>query len=156
MTVDISTLAKLDAFAKRVAGELRGGDVLALEGPLGAGKTAFVQRLGKHLGVAEKITSPTFTLMHLHAAPHPRVHQLVHLDAYRLTSDAAFTGLGVADFLGKENAVVVIEWADKVAHLLPQTKTRRMVFRRAGKFRTITLPPQPGTLPRPMSRRRAP
>lgn len=135
-TTDISTLAKLDAFAKRMAEELRGGEVLALEGPLGAGKTSFVQRLAKHLGVAEKITSPTFTLMHVHTAPHPRIHQLVHLDAYRLKSDAEFTGLGVADYLSKENAVVVIEWADKVARLLPK-QTRRLIFSHRGKKRSI-------------------
>ncbi|TAK05071.1 tRNA (adenosine(37)-N6)-threonylcarbamoyltransferase complex ATPase subunit type 1 TsaE [Patescibacteria group bacterium] len=137
MTQDISTLAKLDVFAKRMAGELRGGEVLALEGPLGAGKTAFVQRLAKHLGVAEKITSPTFTLMHVHAAPHPRIHQLVHFDAYRLKSDAEFTGLGVADYLGKENMVVAIEWADKVTRVLPKG-TRRLVFNHTGKKRTVT------------------
>ncbi|MEK7073221.1 MAG: tRNA (adenosine(37)-N6)-threonylcarbamoyltransferase complex ATPase subunit type 1 TsaE [Patescibacteria group bacterium] len=136
MTYDISTLAKLDTFAKRTAAALRGGEVLALEGPLGAGKTAFVQRLAKHLGVVEKITSPTYTLMHVHAAPHPRIHQMVHLDAYRLKSDAEFTGLGVADYLGKENAVVVIEWADKVARLLPK-QTRRLIFSHRGKKRSV-------------------
>lgn len=136
MQYDISTLAKLDAFAKRTAAELHGGETLALEGPLGAGKTAFVQRLAKHLGVAEKITSPTYTLMHVHAAPHARVHQLVHLDAYRLKFDAEFTGLGVADYLGKENAVVVIEWADKVARLLPRN-TRWLAFAHRGKRRSV-------------------
>lgn len=141
MTQDVSTLAKLDAFAKRLALELRGGEVLALEGPLGAGKTAFVQRLAKHLGVAEKITSPTFALMHVHGAPHPRIHQLVHLDAYRLKSDAEFMGLGVADYLGNENAVVAIEWADKVAHLLSKKNTRRLVFSHRGKKRTVTVIP---------------
>lgn len=136
MTHDISTLAKLDVFAQRLAGELRGGEVLALVGPLGAGKTAFVQRLAKHLGVAEKITSPTFTLMHVHAAPHPRIHQFVHLDAYRLKSAAEFAGLGVADFLEKENAVVVVEWADKVRGVLPK-QTRWLTFSHRGKTRSV-------------------
>lgn len=136
MTYDVSTLAKLDTFAKHMAEELRGGETLALEGPLGVGKTAFVQRLAKHLSVAEKITSPTFTLMHVHAAPHPHIRQLVHLDAYRLKSDAELVGLGVADYLGKENAVVVIEWADKVARLLPK-QTRRLIFSHRGKKRSV-------------------
>lgn len=138
MQYDISTLAKLDAFAKQVAADLRGGETLALEGPLGAGKTAFVQRLAKHLGVAEKITSPTFTLMHVHAAPHARVHQLVHLDAYRLKSDAEFVGLGVADYVALENAVVVVEWGEKVRQLLPKDAWR-LTFRHVGRKRTVTV-----------------
>ncbi len=137
MRFDISTLAKLDAFAQQAAHDLRGGETLALTGPLGAGKTAFVQRLAAHLGVAEKITSPTFTLMHVHAAPHPRIHQLVHLDAYRLKSDAEFLGLGVADYFVLENAVVVVEWAEKVAHLLPEKRTRWLEFSHRGKMRSV-------------------
>lgn len=120
MTQDISTLATLDAFAKRTVTGLKGGEVLALVGPLGAGKTTLVQHLGKHLGVVERLTSPTFTLMHVHNTKHPAVTHLVHIDAYRLSGAAELAAIGVEDYFGKSGVVSVVEWGEKVKSLLPK------------------------------------
>lgn len=140
--IDISTISKLDRFAKKITSGLQGGDVLALVGPFGAGKTTFVQHLAKHLGVAERITSPTFTLMHLHPAVSEQrgkrlpVSMLVHIDAYRLSGSAELAAIGATDYIGAPETVAVIEWADKVKKLLPK-KTKQLVFSVAGKKRVV-------------------
>jgi tRNA threonylcarbamoyladenosine biosynthesis protein TsaE len=87
--------------------------IVALEGPLGSGKTAFVQGLARGLGAAGAVRSPTFTLIHEHSGPVP----LHHVDLYRL-------GAGDVDGLGLEElvdvpGVVAIEWPDRAADALP-------------------------------------
>jgi tRNA threonylcarbamoyladenosine biosynthesis protein TsaE len=90
------------------------GDVVALAGDLGAGKTAFVQGFGRGLGVAERITSPTFTLVHVYEGRMP-VH---HLDVYRLEQLSEALDLGLAEMLD-EGGVVLVEWGDAITPLLP-------------------------------------
>lgn len=155
MTQDISTLAKLDAFAKQTVVGFKGGEVLALVGPLGAGKTTFVQYLGKHLGVVERLTSPTFTLMHIHNTKHSAITHLVHIDAYRLSGPAELEAIGVEDYLGKPGVVSVVEWGEKVETLLPK-KTQWLTFATVGKKRTLSFTPPPGRLRQPTSGHRAP
>ena len=137
--IDISTLTKLDAVAKKIARDLKGGEVLALVGPLGAGKTTFVQHLAKHLGVAERITSPTFTLMHLHNTKHSSVTHMAHIDAYRLSGAKELAAIGVEDYLGKPGIVAVVEWADKVKPLLKKKNVRWYTFATEQKKRTLTI-----------------
>lgn len=97
-------------------GELiRAGDILVLIGDLGAGKTAFAQGLGAGLGVADTITSPTFALVQSYSG---RL-DLHHLDVYRLTQINEALDLGLAELLD-DDAVVVIEWGDTIAPVLPQ------------------------------------
>ena len=136
-TVIVRDLKELASFAKSFSATLKGGEVVALSGPLGAGKTAFVQELGKALGVRERITSPTFTLMHVHRtasrqsrvasrpgtrnqAPGTRLTRLVHIDAYRLSGAKALTGIGALDEFGRKDTVVLIEWAAKVRRAIPK------------------------------------
>jgi tRNA threonylcarbamoyladenosine biosynthesis protein TsaE len=101
------------ALARRLGGELRAGDFIALVGPLGAGKTAFVQGLAEGLGAEGAVTSPTFVLLRLHRGCVP----LAHADAYRLTGAADLADLGLADWMGE--SVVALEWADTVPGALP-------------------------------------
>jgi tRNA threonylcarbamoyladenosine biosynthesis protein TsaE len=130
----------MEAFVKRLAKTLRGGEVLALSGPLGAGKTTFTQALGRALGVRERITSPTFTLMHVHGVDvkrsngrkvgrrrnypttiRPDDHSprlLVHIDAYRL-NPRDLVAIGALDYLGAPGTVTVVEWAERVRRVLP-------------------------------------
>ena len=96
---------------RRFAAELRPGDVLALAGELGAGKTQFVKGLAVGLGVEEPVTSPTFTLVHEHAG-------LTHLDLYRLEQPEEVLAIGLDDYL-ESGSVTVIEWADKFEVLIP-------------------------------------
>jgi tRNA threonylcarbamoyladenosine biosynthesis protein TsaE len=103
-----------EAFAARFANLLRAGDVVALHGELGAGKTCFVRGLAAGLGVEGPVSSPTFTLMHAYDGPLP----LHHLDAWMAERGEAFLSDGGADWLRGEG-VSAIEWADRVAGWLP-------------------------------------
>lgn len=90
------------------------GDIVVLAGDLGAGKTVFAQGFGKGLGVAEPITSPTFTLVRAYEAPVP----LLHLDVYRLDHLQELIDLGLAELLDS-GRVALIEWGDLVTPALP-------------------------------------
>lgn len=91
------------------------GDVVALCGELGAGKTQFVKGLAAGLGVTSEVTSPTFTLIHEYAGGRLPVY---HFDFYRLDSAAEAVALGLDEYL-EGTGVSVIEWADKFPGLLP-------------------------------------
>ena len=111
-----------DADALRAWGEalgrgLRAGDVVFLRGPLGAGKTTLTQGLARALGVADAVTSPTFVLMNEYASAPP----LLHLDAYRLEALEwdELRDAGLEDFLGRTDAIRVVEWPSMIAEWLP-------------------------------------
>ncbi len=98
-----------------LASLLQPGDLLVLEGDLGAGKTFLVRALARGLGVPESIpiTSPTFALVHEHQARVP----LVHADLYRLSDPDELVELGLSERIGAD-AVVVIEWGDRFSDAL--------------------------------------
>ena len=97
---------------------LDSGSVVALVGELGAGKTVFAQGLARGLGVGpdEYVSSPSFTLVNQYRGRVP----VFHVDTYRLGSEAEMVALGYEDYFDP-NGVTVIEWADKVRTLLPET-----------------------------------
>lgn len=95
----------LSSIAKHLAAQLRPGDALILNGPLGAGKTTFTQYLGRALGINERITSPTFTLARVYELGED-IPIFIHVDAYRLGGAAELEDLG----LPFERAVSVVEW----------------------------------------------
>lgn len=100
--------------ARALSSLARPGDVVVLAGDLGAGKTAFVQGFGRGLDVADRITSPTFTLVHVYEGRLP-VH---HLDVYRLGQLSEALDLGLPEMLD-EGGVVLIEWGDAILPVLP-------------------------------------
>lgn len=110
-TAHLATVAETEAFGARLATGLTGGDLVILDGPLGAGKTALTRGIAAGLGVRGRVSSPTFVIARVHRgeADGP---DLVHVDAYRLT-DAA-DPLGELDALDLDaelrDAVVVVEW----------------------------------------------
>ncbi len=111
----IGSAAELQAFAARLAPELRPGDLVVLAGELGAGKTTFTQGLGLGLGVVDRIISPTFVLVRQHSAIG-RGPGLIHVDAYRLESAAAVDDLDLEATM--PGNVTVVEWGtDRVEHL---------------------------------------
>jgi tRNA threonylcarbamoyladenosine biosynthesis protein TsaE len=101
--------------AEALAALARPGDVIVLAGDRGAGKTAFVQGFGRGLGVTERITSPTFTLVHVYEGRLP-IH---HLDVYRLDQLSEALDLGLPEMLD-EGGVVLVEWGDAITPVLPQ------------------------------------
>ena len=130
--------AETFALGERTAATLRPGDVLALCGDLGAGKTHFVKGLAAGLGVASSVTSPTFTLIHEY--PGGRL-PLYHLDFYRLESEDDALRIGFEEYLDA-GGVLAIEWADKFPALLPP-HTRWLEFRVEGDARVIEEAPGP-------------
>jgi len=108
----VKSAADMRKFALGVAKNMRGGEVLLLTGPLGAGKTTFVQGLAKALGTEEQITSPTFTVVGEYNLYDDLT--LVHVDLYRLGGDAP-SDPAVRDVLERmsgKNIITVIEWAE--------------------------------------------
>ncbi|MFA6428457.1 MAG: tRNA (adenosine(37)-N6)-threonylcarbamoyltransferase complex ATPase subunit type 1 TsaE [Candidatus Buchananbacteria bacterium] len=108
------------AFGKKFAQTLRGGEVLALAGELGSGKTVFAKGLALGLAVEKMVTSPTFVLMKVYSGQlKNRAVKLAHLDAYRLNEGGQLLEIGLCDFLGKPDCITVIEWAERVKDILP-------------------------------------
>jgi len=99
---------------KNIGTHLDGGEILLLEGPLGAGKTVFVKGLAFGLGIdPEEVTSPSFTLVNTYAG---RL-SLFHIDLYRLEEGAtAAHAIDLEELLADEQAVVVLEWAERLGH----------------------------------------
>ena len=105
--VQVDTREQMHALGAHVAAQLLPGDLIVLVGDLGAGKTTFVQGLGKGLGVADPVTSPTFVIARAHKAP---VLPLVHVAAYRLGSNVELDELDLDADL--ETSVTVVEWGE--------------------------------------------
>ena len=98
--------------------------VVALTGNLGAGKTTFVQGFAVALGIKEKIQSPTFVLMKIYLLnARKNLKHLVHIDAYRIETSSEMEHLGLRDLLEDQDAIILIEWADRIKKLLPKDTT---------------------------------
>lgn len=119
-----SGLIKLDSLddtaglAREAAAACPPGTLLLLDGPLGAGKTTFVRLLAAALQSDAAVTSPTYTLVHEYPTP---AGTLVHIDAYRLPSASALTGLGLDDYLDRAR-LVVVEWGADLAGDYPEAR----------------------------------
>jgi tRNA threonylcarbamoyladenosine biosynthesis protein TsaE len=110
------SVAETEALAARFAETLRGGECIALNGDLGAGKTQFVRGLVRGLGGnTAAVSSPTFVLLHVYQGARLTVY---HLDAYRVAGPEDFESIGFAELL-EQGGVVVVEWAKRVEAFLP-------------------------------------
>lgn len=140
MTTVVAVTASVDgtrAVGAAVASIAQPGDVVVLSGDLGAGKTAFVQGFGRELGVEERITSPTFTLVHVYEGRLP-IH---HLDVYRLDQISEALDLGLAEMLD-DGGAVLIEWGDAILPVLPHDLLEvRLVFGDGDDDRSLHLRP---------------
>ena len=114
-TVTTHRVAETLAFGRKLATQLQVGDVVALTGELGAGKTCLTQGIAAGLGIREPVTSPTFTLISEHQG---KKLPLYHIDLYRLDSAAQALQIGIEEYLDSDG-VTVIEWAEKIPELLP-------------------------------------
>jgi len=132
-------VATTQAVAAAVAGLVEVGDVLLLDGELGAGKTAFTQGLAAAMGVTEAVTSPTFTLVRHY--PAPGGIELLHADVYRLDRLDEIVALGLPELI-EERAVAVVEWGERAAPALaPDYLVVRLEETGGEGERTVSLRP---------------
>ena len=115
LTVTTRSVDETRIVGASLAPMLLPGDVISLSGDLGAGKTALVQGIATASGIEHRVTSPSFTIVHEYKGRFP----LVHIDVYRLNSFQEVIDLGFEEFLDPQ-AVVLIEWGDAIAPLLPR------------------------------------
>lgn len=106
-----------EAFAREYAKTLRAGDVVILDGEMGAGKTVFSKGVASGLGVTEPVTSPTYAYMNDYDG------RLFHYDCYRIESVAQAENLGLADYFDM-GGICLVEWAQNIAPLLPKNCKR--------------------------------
>ncbi|HSQ95946.1 MAG TPA: tRNA (adenosine(37)-N6)-threonylcarbamoyltransferase complex ATPase subunit type 1 TsaE [Croceibacterium sp.] len=107
MTIDLPDLAAMDRLGARIAAQLRPGDVVALSGSLGSGKTTLARAIIAALGYAGEVPSPTFTIVETYNLDPP----LVHADFYRLERPREAEELGLDDY--REGAALIAEWPEK-------------------------------------------
>ena len=108
-----------EKIGQALAGYLKSGDILTLDGDLGAGKTAFTRGLSRGLGHASPVASPTFTIVMEHLAEQSGQLPLFHFDVYRLSDGDDFLDSGLDEYLYR-GGVSVLEWGKIVADALPE------------------------------------
>lgn len=126
-----------DDFVKRLHKATQ-ATVVTLSGELGAGKTTFSQGLARALGVEESVTSPTFVIEKIYQLENQKFARLIHIDAYRLESAHELEVLGWRELIGDPENLILIEWPEKVAALIPEDAIR-MRFDIDGEGRIISI-----------------
>jgi tRNA threonylcarbamoyladenosine biosynthesis protein TsaE len=136
LVIDVSTPDATQAFGRRLAELLFPGAVVALIGPLGAGKTNLVRAVAEGLGIADRrvVSSPTFVLIQEYDADLP----IYHFDAYRLRGAGEFFDLGAHEYF-EGKGVCLVEWADRVEVCLPPEHLRVTLAVTGETSRRITL-----------------
>jgi len=136
ITTELRTTSaeQTEAAGERLAAALGPGDVVALVGELGAGKTCFIQGVVRGLGATTRATSPTFVLINQYRGRVP----IYHVDAYRTQSLVELLDIGVAELLSSDG-VTVVEWAEKLLPLLPSGTIEVRIAGVGDEPRTITM-----------------
>jgi tRNA threonylcarbamoyladenosine biosynthesis protein TsaE len=111
----LSSIEATQDFGENLANELAGGEIIALRGVLGAGKTQLVKGLARGLGFTGDVTSPTFTIIHEYQGGRLTLY---HIDLYRIRSETEAVDLGLEEYLPGDG-ITVIEWPERIEHLLP-------------------------------------
>lgn len=130
-----NSFSETQQLGESFAQKLKGGEVIALHGDLGSGKTTFVQGLAKGLGIAQRIISPTFIIMRTYrvgeAFVAKGINHFYHVDLYRIENEQDISGLGLLELMNNPENVVVIEWPEKMENLLPDDRID-FIFRYLG------------------------
>jgi tRNA threonylcarbamoyladenosine biosynthesis protein TsaE len=126
-TTITTSFEETQALGAQFAQTLKGGEVLALYGDLGSGKTTFMQGLAAGLGITRNIISPTFLIMRTYSikdegAKGKTVKHLYHLDLYRIGDASEAIDLGLQELMGNPETIVALEWPDKIENLLPANR----------------------------------
>lgn len=112
----LNSVEAAQAFAESWARGLAGGEIFALRGVLGAGKTQLAKGLARGLGFAGDVTSPTFTIVHEYRGGRLPIY---HIDLYRIQSEKEAVDIGLEEYLPSADGVTLIEWPERIASLLP-------------------------------------
>ena len=116
-TIKTNSAEETMALGEKLGKQLRPGDVIALFGDLGAGKTTLTKGIAKGMNLSADIHSPTFTLIH----EHPGAISLYHIDLYRLSGDDEAEDIGIEEYI-YSSGVTIVEWADRMKSLLPSER----------------------------------
>ena len=135
MTYLTHSAVETEALGERLGAGLRGGEVIAYTGDLGAGKTAFTRGLARGLGITGRVTSPTFTIVNEYEGGRL---PLFHFDMYRLSSSDELYDIGWEDYLAR-GGVCAVEWSEIVADVLEPDTIRVDIQHRGGDERAITI-----------------
>ena len=137
MTFTTHSAAETEALGERLAACLTGGEVIAYTGDLGAGKTAFTRGLARGLGITDRVTSPTFTIVNEYEWGRL---PLFHFDMYRLSSSDELYDIGWEDYLAR-GGVCAVEWSEIVSDALEENELIRVDIKNecGNDDRTITV-----------------
>jgi tRNA threonylcarbamoyladenosine biosynthesis protein TsaE len=136
--VELPDLAAMEALGRRIAGQLRPGDVVALSGGLGAGKTTLARAIVGALGYGGEVPSPTFTIVETYDPPAVRL-PLVHADFYRLESRREVEELGLDDY--RDGAVLIAEWPENAGGFSHEAGCLAITLEIAGTGRKAIVEP---------------
>lgn len=128
-----SSASETENIGKKLAKKLKGNEVIALFGGLGAGKTAFTRGLSEGLGFEDGVSSPTFALVHEYEGKFP----IFHFDMYRVTTYDDLYSTGFFDYIG--NGILVIEWSENIEGVLPNDAIRITIKPLSENEREITI-----------------
>lgn len=136
-TAEIATHSRAQtlALAERFSSALKGGEIVFLRGPIGAGKTVFVKGVAAALGLKSSPTSASFSLMKEYKN---KKHRLFHIDLFRLEEGEVFN-LGFEEMLEDEKAIILAEWPDPIRHMLPADRLEMDFILKEGDERVIKL-----------------
>jgi len=114
--------------AKFLAQKAKGGEVYALSGNLGAGKTVFARGFAAGLGIKRNVNSPTFVLMKVYPVKkHKIIKEVCHIDAYRLKTEKDLEAIGALEYFNRKDAVCLIEWPERIKKILPRARRIKII-----------------------------
>lgn len=125
--INIPNASAWNDFAERFVKELKDGQIITLQGPLGAGKTTCVQAIANALGAERSPKSPTFSMMRIHSIDYKGLRRLIHIDAYRIENEIDLLPLDLDEELSIPGTILLIEWPEQIPNWIskhPHTQLR--------------------------------
>lgn len=138
--IETASPEETEEFGAQLAGRYKGRRVLALLGPLGAGKTALVRGIARALETVDFVSSPTYAIVNEYRGPHP----ICHFDMYRITDSDALYDIGWDDYLDS-GALCVVEWSENILDALPEDTLYVQIEKLSDTHRRITVLQKEGT-----------
>ena len=135
VSIDVNSPEETIALGKEIGSRLKGGDIIAYSGGLGAGKTTMTRGISMGLNLGDEVTSPTFSLVNEYAGEKLTLY---HFDMYRITSSEDLETTGFYDYMD-DNSVLAVEWSENIACELPENAIKINIERIDDSTRKITI-----------------